>query len=160
MFDIVDLYHVQLLALYFMKLWKPLTSDHARNFPWQMFESEFHKHQSTKLQLSYETARLFCGRKYRRNSIENDYCSGKPDLSPLPLILTLTLTLRTLLTLTLTLRTLLTVIDSPQTLVYRRNSHFRCCCGSIYRRKRFILWNYVWLCTEIANSAFNSIEDN
>jgi len=38
-------------------------------------------------------ARLFCGCKYRRNSIENDYCGGKPGLSPLPLILTLTLTL-------------------------------------------------------------------
>jgi len=34
-----------------------------------------------------------CGGKCRRNSIENDYCSGKPGLSPLPLILTLTLTL-------------------------------------------------------------------
>jgi len=36
---------------------------------------------------------LFCGGKYRRNSIENDYCGGKPGFSPLPLILTLTITL-------------------------------------------------------------------
>ena len=88
-----------------------------------------------------------CG-KYRRSSIENDYCGGKPGLSLLPLILTLTLTwtpiLRTLLTLTLTLTilTLLTLIDQPQTLVYRRNSHFRCYCGGIYRRKRFIHFIY------------------
>jgi len=31
--------------------------------------------------------------KYRRSSIENDYCGDKPGLSPLPLILPLTLTL-------------------------------------------------------------------
>jgi len=41
----------------------------------------------------YLKARLFCGGKYHRNSIENDYCGSKPVLSPLPLILTLTLTL-------------------------------------------------------------------
>ena len=34
--------------------------------------------------------------------------------------------------------TWLTLMDSPQTLVYRRNSHFRRYCGGIYRRKRFI----------------------
>jgi len=38
-------------------------------------------------------ARLFCGSKYCHNSIKNDYSGGKPDLSPLQLILTLTLTL-------------------------------------------------------------------
>jgi len=36
-------------------------------------------------------ARLFCGGKYRHNSIKNDYCRGKPGLSPLLLMLTLTL---------------------------------------------------------------------
>jgi len=41
----------------------------------------------------YVEAWLLCGGKYRRNSIENDYCGVKPRLSPLPLILTLTLTL-------------------------------------------------------------------
>jgi len=40
-----------------------------------------------------QKARLFCGSKYCRNSNENDYCGGKPNLSPLPLILTPTLTL-------------------------------------------------------------------
>jgi len=35
----------------------------------------------------------FCGGKCCHNSIENDYCGGKPGLSPPPLILTLTLTL-------------------------------------------------------------------
>ena len=37
----------------------------------------------------------FCGGKYRHNSTENDYCGGKPGLSPTPLMLTLTLTLNT-----------------------------------------------------------------
>jgi len=46
--------------------------------------------------------------------------------------------IRTLLNLTLTLLTLLTLIGSPQTLVYRYNSHFQCYCSGIYRRKRFI----------------------
>jgi len=53
-----------------------------------------------------------------------------------------------LLNLTLTLLTRLTLIDSPQTLVYRRSSHFRCYCGGIYRRKRFIRWLYRLYCTE------------
>jgi len=43
------------------------------------------------LGLGQRVARCFCSGKYRRNSIENDYCGGKPGLSPLPLILTLTL---------------------------------------------------------------------
>jgi len=34
---------------------------------------------------------FFCG-KYCHNSIENDYCGGKPGLSLLLLVLTLTLT--------------------------------------------------------------------
>jgi len=46
-----------------------------------------------RLVMGLRVARLFCGGKYRRNSIENGYCGGKPGLSPLPLILTLTLTL-------------------------------------------------------------------
>jgi len=36
-------------------------------------------------------ARCFCGSKCRHNSIKNDYCGGKPGLSPPSLILTLTL---------------------------------------------------------------------
>jgi len=56
---------------------------------------------------------------------------------------TLTLTVRTLLNLTLTLLTLLTLTDSPQSLVYRHNSHFRCYCVGNYRRKRFILYTYI-----------------
>jgi len=82
-------------------------------------------------------ARCFSSGKCRHNSIENDYCGGKPGLSPPSLILTLTLTLKALLNLTVTLLTLLTLIDAQQTLVYRRNSHFQWYCGGIYRRKRF-----------------------
>jgi len=37
---------------------------------------------------------------------------------------------------------LLTLIDPPQSLVYRRNSHFWCYCGDIYCRKRFIVSKY------------------
>jgi len=65
---------------------------------------------------------------------------SKPCLSPLPLILSLTLTLLTLLTL----------IDPPQTLDYRCNSHFRCYCGGIYRRGRksySLAYTYaIWYC--------------
>jgi len=100
--------------------------------------------------MAFYDARCICSGKCRHNSIENDYCGGKPGLSPSPLILTLTLTLnpnlRTFLNLTLTLLTRLTLIDSLQTLVYRRNSHFRCYCGGIYRRKRFILLRYTIIC--------------
>jgi len=39
---------------------------------------------------------------------------------------------------TITLLTRLTLTDSPQTVIYHRNSHYRCYCGSIYHRKRFI----------------------
>jgi len=38
-------------------------------------------------------AQRFWGGKYRHNIIENDYCRGKPGLSQLLLILTLTVTL-------------------------------------------------------------------
>ena len=93
----------------------------------------------TTIILLFCLARCFCGGKWRHNSIENGYCGSKPGLSLLPLILTLTLTLRTLLSLTLTLLTLLTVIDSPQTLVYCHSSHFQCYCGSINCCKKFIL---------------------
>ena len=48
--------------------------------------------RSTASTMLFKNARLFCGGKYRHNSFKNDYCGGKPDLSPLPLIQTLTLT--------------------------------------------------------------------
>jgi len=38
-------------ALNYGNLWCQI---HARNFPWQMFDSKLHGHQSMKLQLSYE----------------------------------------------------------------------------------------------------------
>ena len=60
---------------------------------------------------------------------KNDYCGGKPGLSLPPLILTGTKTLnpnpKDVTKTNLTLLTLLTQIDLLQTLVYRRNSHFR-----------------------------------
>jgi len=37
-----------------MKLGNLWHQIHARNFPWQMFDSKFHRHQSMKLQLRYE----------------------------------------------------------------------------------------------------------
>ena len=43
-----------------------------------------------------------------------------------------------LLNLILTLLTLLTLIDSPQTPVYRRNSHFRCYCAAAVLGKKFL----------------------
>ena len=39
-----------------------------------------------------------------------------------------------------TVRHVFTLIDTPQTVVKRRNSHFRSYCGGIFRRKRFILF--------------------
>jgi len=41
---------------------------------------------------SARDARCFCGGKCRHNSVENDYCGGKPGLSLPSLILTLSLT--------------------------------------------------------------------
>jgi len=92
--------------------------------------------------LRYPKSTMLCGGKCRHNSIKNDYCGSKPGLSLPPLMLTLTLTLnpnpQDLTKPNLNPTDPTNLNDSSQTLVYRRNSHFRCYCGDIYRRKKFI----------------------
>jgi len=77
-----------------------------------------------------------CGGKYHHSGIENDYCGSKLGfvVSWLGLVGSVGLGLGLVTSLGLGLRVRVSVIISSgvTSLVYWRNSHFRCYCGSIY----------------------------